>query len=96
VCENAVSAERELGTPVAEALRRRLADLRAAKSVADLVTGSPRRLDGPDSQSMAITLDDGRRLVFSANHPAPPLTDQGDLDWSRVSRVKIQRIETDS
>lgn len=84
----------ELGTRVAEVLKRRLADIRAATSGEDLVAGRPRELEGTD-QHMVVDLCDGRRIVFCANHPKNPMTKSGDLDWARVSRVKILRIEKD-
>ena len=84
----------ELGTRVAEFLKRRLADLRAATSVDDLVAGRPRALEGTD-QLMVVDLCDGHRMVFCANHPKNPMTESGELDWARVSRVKILRIEYD-
>ena len=84
----------ELGTRVAEVLKRRLADIRAATSVEDLVAGRPRELAGSDPH-MIVDLSDGYYIVFGANHPNNPMTESGDLDWTRVSRVKILRIEND-
>lgn len=78
---------------MAEILKHRLADLRAATSVKDLVAGQPRELDGADRHHMAIELCDGLRLIFCANHSINPITETGDVDWSRVSRIKILRIE---
>ncbi len=94
LCENEAHAKRELSPTVAEILKHRLADLRAAVSVKDLVAGKPRRLGGADHQHMAIDLCDGYRIVFSANHPNNPVVESGELDWSKVSRVKILRVES--
>lgn len=87
-------AKRQLGAKVAEILKHRLADLRAATSPKDLVASLPRELDSGDSQHMAVDLCDGYRIVFSANHSNNPRTETGDLDWARVSRIKILRIES--
>ena len=96
ICESQANAKRELGPHVAEALKHRLADLHAATSPKDLLVGRPRELDGSGpKRPMAIDLIDGHRIVFSANHPKPPTTESGDLDWSKVSRVKLLRIEKD-
>lgn len=79
---------------MAEILKRRLADLRAATSIEDLLAGQPRELDGSDGQHMVIDLRDGYRIIFCANHPKNPITENGDLDWAKVSRVKILQIES--
>jgi hypothetical protein len=89
ICENEDQAEVELGAGVAEALKHRLADLRAAKSPRDLLVGQPRVV--ADGKEMILDLCDGRRMVFKPNHP---MTDTNPPNWDRVNRVKILRIET--
>jgi len=95
ICENEHQATLELGSTVAQILKHRLADLRAALSVTDLLVGRPRLLDGTASRLMVVDLIDGYRLVFTANHTKNPKTEAGDLDWGRISRVKVLRIEDD-
>ena len=95
LCESEAYARCDLGPNVAEALKRRLADLSAATSVNDLVVGLPREVEGSDRQEMAVDLRDGYRIIFRANHPKNPIADNGDLDWGSVSRLKILRIESD-
>jgi hypothetical protein len=91
ICENEDQATLELGREVAEVLKRRLADLRAAKSPKDLVAGEP-RVQG-DGKEMVLDLCDGSRIVFNANHPMM----RGDApDWATVNRIKILRIETNN
>jgi hypothetical protein len=84
-------AERELGVAVAESLRRRLADLRAATSVSDLIASPPLPLTDP--LQMAIELSDGYRLVLAANHVSVPMLGSGLVDWSAVTRIKLLRME---
>lgn len=93
ICESSAHAERVLGPEVAEALKHRLADLRATSSIRDLIAGSPRRLEPADSHLMCVDLSEGYRLVFTPNHPNNPTTQTGELDWARVSRIRILRIE---
>jgi hypothetical protein len=93
ICESEAQAQLEFGATVAEILRHRLADMRAATSPKDLVAGRPRI--GADRQHMVVDLCDGHRIVFKANHTNNTMTDTDDLDWARVSRIKIVRIETD-
>jgi len=95
LCESEAKAKRDLGVRMAEKLTRRLADLRAATCVKDLVAGRPRELDGARHRHIAVELCNGARIVFCANHNAIPMLESGGVDWSRVSRVKILRIESD-
>lgn len=95
ICENEAHAKRKLGPTVAEVLKHRLADLRAATSVKDLVVGRPRVSDSADHQHMVIDLCDDHRMVFCANHLSNPVAESGKLDWLKVSRIKILRIEND-
>ncbi len=95
LCENEAHAERQLGLEVAEMLRHRLADLRAATSAKDLVAGLPRELDGVHVPSMAIRLCRDQRIVFCANHRKNPKTKTGRIDWSRVRRIRVVDIGED-
>jgi hypothetical protein len=92
LCESAEIAENVLGAAVANALRRRLADLRAAESARDLVVGHPRPLREDSTHEMVIDIDQDVQLVFRVNHPSPPMTSDGAVDWARVNRVKILLI----
>jgi proteic killer suppression protein len=93
LCENEAIAERKLGDKVADKLKRRLADLRAATSVKDIVAGKPQVLLGKYKHQIAVELCDGYHLVFCANHNTNPLLKSDEIDWSCVSRIKILRIE---
>lgn len=95
MCERAAEARRALGERVGDALLRRVADLRAATCVFDLLLGCPRLLDGEDRGRVALDLRDGQRLVLAANHPKNPLTPDGMPDWTRVTRVRVVRIDVD-
>ena len=92
-CENEDQAKVELGVEVAEALKHRLADMRAARSPKDLVAGRPRIV--ADGQEMAIDVCEGYRIIFKANHLDCPSNDMGGVDWAKVSRIKIMRIESE-
>jgi len=95
LCESRVQADRQLGAAVAEKLRRRLSDLRAATSVKDLVAGKPRTLARGPQPLLAVKLGEGARLLFRPNHTVMPVLASGEADWSSVTRVKIVRIERD-
>ena len=95
LCESAAKADRHFGAGVAQNLRRRLADLRAATTVKDLIAGRPRELEGARRRCFAVDLSESSRLVFCANHRVMPTLRSGDVNWSRIRRVKILRIEHD-
>ena len=77
LCENESSAQQEYGSKVAAALKRRLADLRAASRADDLIAGRPIIFGEAESQRIDFTLDEGYHMVFWANHPTPPITERG-------------------
>jgi len=91
VCENLAEANRKLGVDTANELRRRLADLRAATSVHDLLVGEPRETAGSE-----ITLDVGAdvQIIFCPNHNTVPKLESGAIDWSKVNRVKILAVQS--
>ena len=94
VCESAEEARRKLGSAVSEKLKRRLADLRAAVSAQDLIAGHPCELDGARQRRIALQLTNGYRLLLCPNHSVPPKLESGKLDWAKVSRVKLLRVES--
>jgi hypothetical protein len=89
LCENGAIAKRKLGNVAAEKLKHRLADLRAVSSVKDLVAGKPREVEG----TIIVDLCNDHRIILCANHNSNPLLHTGSIDWSKVNRVKILRIE---
>jgi proteic killer suppression protein len=93
LCECQARAERELGFKVAKKLRERIADIRAAENVTDLVAGRPREIEGGRLPNYSINLADGYRIVLCPNHNEIPLTKSRRIDWSKVSRVRIHKIE---
>ncbi len=94
LCECQMSAEREFGIEVARELRARLADIREASTVLELLAGQPQEIADGRHRCYEIRLPEGYRMVICANHdPLPLQEDTGRVDWSRVSRVKITRIE---
>lgn len=97
MCEKYAMAKRELGEETADALIGRLADLWAAASIYELPAGRPRVLAEANKSTAVVDLTPGYQLSFCANHPKnPPVNEDGELDWTRVSRIKILGIERTS
>jgi plasmid maintenance system killer protein len=90
ICENSTEANRKLGADIAKEFRRRLADLRAATSVEDLLVGAPREFE----DKIAIEVGASFQITFCANHNIVPRLESGAIDWSKVSRIKILTIES--
>src|ERR1700735_1976527 len=88
LCEDKSIAERELGVEAAGRLTLRLADLRAAESLADILVGDLVQYLWPATTELSFGLN-GFRLVLRVNHHVVPVDNIGDIDWKRVRRVKI-------
>jgi hypothetical protein len=96
LCESERTARRSLGARVSEKLKARLADFQAANFVTDIIAGRPREFVGDRTGQVAVDLVDGFQLVFCSNHSDIPLINRTQVDWSRVSRIKIMDIESDN
>jgi len=88
-CTNKLAAESEYGVVVAKRLRSRVADLRAADNVAELVTGNARI---HDHDCYIIDIYKDWRLIFKANHSSIPLRADRHVDWKRITRIQIIEI----
>ena len=93
LCEDSTKAAQKLGQVAAEDLKRRLADLRAAESIEDLVASPPTRLD--DLRELSIQIADGFRLILRSNNLTLPMLDSKRVDWLAVDRIKVMRVEPD-
>lgn len=89
LCESERQAVRELGRPCARKLFSRLADLKAAENVSELVAGYPHPLKGDRAGQFSVRLEGGKRLVFRPANEPLPLDENGSIDWKRVTRVCI-------
>jgi hypothetical protein len=79
------------GEAVAQTLRHRLADLRAASSPLDVPVGNPQPMD-ENCERMALNLRDGFRLLLAPNHVKNPRDANNRVDWKKVRRVKIMEM----
>ncbi len=96
LCESETEGNLRLGEPAAKDLRARLADLLAANSLGDLPpVGNMREVASADGVYLAMDLSDGKRLCLAVNHATFPRKANGQLDWFKISRLKLLRIESD-
>jgi hypothetical protein len=89
ICESEAIAKRELGAKVAEALKRRLSDFRSVDTFDELPFAKPKK----SSNSVTFGLPDDWQLVVTGGHGDNPRLASGKIDWSKVTRIKIMRIE---
>ena len=86
--------QRGHGSARTKLIKRRLAGLRAAETLADMrhLPGNCHELSGDRDGQLAVSLDGPYRLVFeAANDPSPHLPD-GGLDWARVTAIRILEV----
>ena len=91
ICEDQAVAMKELGPVVAEILKHRLADIRAASTLTELPAGHLRVAVEGGGRAL-IDLGGGYTIDLEANHRRNPTREGGDIEWGSVSRVKVMRI----
>ncbi|MEQ9368683.1 MAG: hypothetical protein RIG63_06560 [Coleofasciculus chthonoplastes F3-SA18-01] len=89
LCEQEELAQRKLGKQMARKLKARLGELMAASSVTELCAGHPHPLKGDRAGQYALDLVQPKRLVFEPDHNPVPRKEDGGIDCSRVTRVRI-------
>jgi len=83
----------------ARKIRIRMKELRAATSLMDFwpPKSPPGRCheltEGRRSGQLSVDLDHPYRLVFIPDHDPVPMREDGGLDWSQVTAVKILGVE---
>lgn len=93
-CGSDRAGTKRFGAPRWLLIRRRLASILAARSLADLAAAPGRchALTGRRRGQLAIALDGPYRLVFEPAHNPVPLLADGGLDWAGVTRVRILEV----
>jgi plasmid maintenance system killer protein len=81
---------------LARKINQRLADLKAAESLAVMRTlpaAGCHELSGERKGQLSITISVNYRLIFESDHIPLPLKADGGLDWQSVSSIRIIGIE---
>jgi len=87
------------GAKRAKKIRIRMAELRATESLMDFwpPKSGPSRCheltEGRRSGQLSVDLDHPYRLIFIPDHEPAPSKEDGGLDWSQVTAIKILAIE---
>lgn len=91
--------ERIHGALRARKIRIRMKELRAATSLMDFwpPKSPPGRChelpEGRRCGQLSVDLDHPYRLVFIPDHDPVPMREDGGLDWSQVTAIKILGVE---
>lgn len=96
ICNDDRLATKRLGARRASSLRRRLAQMDAAKTLAILLTtpGRPHSLKGNRAGTFSIDLDGPTRLLFEPiQDPLPSHAGRKELDPNNITAVRILSIE---
>jgi hypothetical protein len=93
LCEDETLAAAKLGFAVAETLKNRLSDIRAAITIKDVLAGAPRLGVHNQVDCYYFALGDKYSLVVVASHVSPRNDINGATDWARVRRVCVMALE---
>ncbi len=93
ICESEEMLNQHFGKQVGDSVKRRLADLRAAVSITDLVIGNLHELRNELRTTLCLDLSEGYSLLFAANYVKAPIGANNRVNWSAVTRVKVMSIE---
>jgi proteic killer suppression protein len=91
-CERHAEAQKKYGADNAKQLKIRMRDLFAAENVTSLTAGKPHRLIDDRLGQYAVYLVGGMRLIFEPDNDPVPLKDDGSIDWSQVTKIRIVEI----
>ena len=96
-CIGEKSMKRAHGENRAKVLKKRLDDLDAARSLADMraLPGRCHELAGDRRGQLALDLDQPYRLILEPADDPTPLKRDGGLDWNGVRVVRILEIGVD-
>lgn len=92
VCLSATAMDQRYGAEGGELLRRWLADIRAAECLGDVPLLAPSLTFRRFSDEVLVDLAGALKVIFKANHQKPPKRMDGEIEWSSVDRILIQRI----
>ena len=93
LCDDESIAAERLGVDAADYLRRRLADIRAADSIDDLIAGDPRKGTFGNRDCVRLDLASAFELIVVPNHVPPRNDADGTTAWNRVRRVRVVALE---
>jgi hypothetical protein len=96
ICEKRATATSHLGGQLALELEQCLADIVAARSVAEFEVLFPNLIDASMKSERSIEFASGQKIIFRAGHiKVPTKPPSATVDWQRVTRIRILGIKSD-
>jgi hypothetical protein len=93
VCLSGDAMDKRYGAEGGALLRERLADLRAAECLRDVPLLVLFPVPASLGDEIAMDVGTGLTIIFKANQQRPAKLRNGGIDWPRINRILIQRIE---
>lgn len=81
---------------LAKKLKLRIKQLKAADNLSVMKTFPAARcheLKGNRNGQLCVDVSRNYRLIFEPTHDPPPIKEDGGLDWSKVSEIKMMEVE---
>ncbi len=94
-CSDDRLGAKHFGSEQWKVLKRRLVSLRAAPTLADMrgVPGNCHTLTADRGGEFAVDLRGPYRLIFEPDHNPIPRVDDGGIDISKVTNIKIKEVD---
>lgn len=95
VCNSEKEMRARFGKPLAERLKQRLAELKAAETLEDirrLPSARCHELSQNRKGQLAVDVVHPKRLIFEPDHNPVPRKPDGGLDWPHVTRIRVIEI----
>jgi hypothetical protein len=89
LCEDLDVARDVLGTPAADQLKARLADMRASDNIQEFLDLGLPGVTIVNESTLTVDLSQGHRIFLKPNHPRT----EANAEWKHVRRVQVVQIE---
>lgn len=97
VCNSEKAIRKKFGKRQGDLLKRRLTDLSAATVLEDMrnLPGRTKELTANRKGELSVDLVHPDRLIFEPANSPIPRRDDGGLDWTRVTAIRILELDID-
>lgn len=95
ICEKREVAETALGLQAAHHLEQQLADIEALENFAELEELHGGLIGFRDGGFRTVNLGPKCMLILRSNHVTAPMLTTGEIDWSKVTRIRIVGVENE-
>lgn len=94
-CNNYKLLQKEQGADRAKRIKRRLDDLRSVDVLHEMrsLPGRCHELSGDRTGQLSLDLDHPHRLIFEPANDPIPCKEDGGLDWTKVTAVRIIGVD---